>query len=88
MGMIAQIAISLALSVVIMMALQLDNRLWIAVGAGAFIGCAIYVTYDFTNLSFVKGWPLWISLMDVAWGTFQGMLAGVYVFYLHRYFNS
>jgi uncharacterized membrane protein len=88
MGLIAQIAISLALSVVIMMALQLDNRLWIAVGAGVFIGCAIYVTYDFTNLSFVKGWPLWISLMDVAWGTFQGMLAGVYVFYLHHYFHS
>jgi uncharacterized membrane protein len=86
-GLIAQVAISLALSAVIMMALHVDNRLFISVAWGAFIGLAIYTTYDFTNLSFVKGWPLWISFLDVAWGTFQGLLAGVYVFYLNRFFS-
>lgn len=87
MGLIAQVVISLALSAVIMLALQLDNRLSVAMAWGAFIGLALYATYDFTNLSFVKGWPLWISLLDVAWGTLQGFLAGTYVYYLHRYFS-
>jgi len=86
-GLIAQVVISLALSAVIMMALHIDDRLIVAVGCGAFIGFAIYATYDFTNLSFVKGWPLWIALLDVCWGTLQGILAGIYVFYFHRYFS-
>lgn len=87
MGLIAQVAISIALSAVIMLALHVDNRLAVSIGWGAFIGLAIYATYDFTNLSFVKGWPLWISLLDVIWGTLQGALAGFYVFYLNRYFS-
>jgi uncharacterized membrane protein len=87
MGLIAQVVIALALTAVITLALHVDNRLVVALGWGAFIGFAIYATYDFTNLSFVKGWPLWISLLDVAWGTLQGLMAGVYVFYLHRYFS-
>lgn len=86
-GLIAQVVIALALSAVIMLALRVDNRLVVALGWGAFIGFAIYATYDFTNLSFVKGWPLWISLLDVAWGTLQGLMAGAYVFFLNRYFN-
>lgn len=86
-GLIAQVVIALALSAVIMLALRVDNQLVVAMGWGAFIGFAIYATYDFTNLSFVKGWPLWISLLDVAWGTLQGLMAGAYVFYLNRYFN-
>jgi uncharacterized membrane protein len=86
-GLIAQVAISLSLSAVIMMALHIDNRLAVAIGWGAFIGLAIYTTYDFTNLSFVKGWPLWISLLDVSWGTLQGTLAGIYVYYLSHYFS-
>jgi uncharacterized membrane protein len=87
MGLIAQVVIALALTAVITLALHVDNRLVVALGWGAFIGFAIYATYDFTNLSFVKGWPLWIGLLDVAWGTLQGLMAGVYVFYLHRYFS-
>jgi len=86
MGLLAQVAISLTLSVFISMALQLDNRLVVALGTGAFLGMMMYVTYDFTNLAFVKGWPLWISLIDVAWGTLQGFLAGLYVFYFYRWF--
>jgi uncharacterized membrane protein len=53
---------------------------------GAFVGFVIYVVYDFTNLSFVKGWPLWISIIDAAWGTMQGLLAGIYVYYFNKLF--
>jgi uncharacterized membrane protein len=86
MGLLAQFAISITLSFFISLVIQIDNRLVAALGTGAFLGLMMYVTYDFTNLSFVKGWPLWISLIDVTWGAVQGALAGVYVFYFTRWF--
>ncbi len=85
-GVFVQATLSLGLSFVIGMALQLDNRLIVSLFTGAFIGFVIYGVYDFTNLSFVKGWPLWISLVDVAWGTLQGLLAGVYFYYFNKLF--
>lgn len=83
-GLIAQLAITVAISVVVSMALQLDNRLVTAMLTGGFIGLAFYTCYDFTNLSFVKGWPLWISLIDLAWGTVQGVVGGLVVYFLSR----
>jgi uncharacterized membrane protein len=85
-GVFVQATLSLGLSFVIGMALQLDNRLIVSVCSGAFVGFVIYVVYDFTNLSFVKGWPLWISLIDAAWGTMQGILAGIYIYYFNKLF--
>jgi uncharacterized membrane protein len=81
-GLIAQLAISFTLSFVIMLSLQVDNRLVTAMLVGGFIGLAFYACYDFTNLSFVKDWPLWISLIDMAWGTLQGVIGGVVVYFL------
>jgi uncharacterized membrane protein len=40
-----------------------------ALGAGALLGLVAYGTYDFTNLSTLRDWPLTLSLVDVAWGT-------------------
>ena len=37
---------------------------------GAFIGFLAYGTYDMTNLSTVRDWPLRMSLVDWTWGTF------------------
>lgn len=84
-GLMAQLVISLTLTLVIMLGLQLENRFLTSLRLGAFVGFAFYVCYDFTNLSFVKGWPLWISLVDVAWGTVQGVCAACYVYFLSRY---
>jgi uncharacterized membrane protein len=36
---------------------------------GALFGFFAYATYDLTNLSTLKGWPLSLTLMDIAWGT-------------------
>ncbi len=83
-GLLVQAIISLGLSVIILLALQLDNRLAVALLIGGFTGFVIYFTYDFTNYSFVKGWSLYVSIIDVCWGTLQGLLAGAYVFYLNR----
>lgn len=35
---------------------------------GAIFGLLTYAIYDFTNLAIIKKWPLYISLVDVAWG--------------------
>ena len=45
-----------------------------ALGAGALLGLVAYGTYDFTNLSTLKNWPLTLSLIDVCWGV---VLTGV-----------
>jgi uncharacterized membrane protein len=41
---------------------------------GAFFGLLTYGTYDLTNLATLKNWPLFITLVDVAWGTTLGAL--------------
>ncbi|KQX35564.1 hypothetical protein ASD04_12270 [Devosia sp. Root436] len=39
-----------------------------ALGLGALVGLVAYGTYDFTNLSTIRDWPLVVSLVDLAWG--------------------
>ena len=39
---------------------------------GALFGFITYATYDLTNLATLKDWPLQITLIDLAWGTFLG----------------
>jgi len=40
-----------------------------AVLLGGFLGLLTYGTYDLTNLATVRGWPLVVTLVDLAWGT-------------------
>lgn len=37
---------------------------------GALFGFITYATYDLTNLATLKDWPLKITAIDLAWGTF------------------
>lgn len=48
-----------------------------SLGRGAFFGLVAYGTYDLTNLATLKGWPLAVSLADMAWGVFVGGLAAL-----------
>ncbi len=41
---------------------------------GAFFGLVAYATYDLTNLATLDGWPLLMTVVDMAWGT---CLAGI-----------
>lgn len=47
-----------------------DVAWWQTALAGAFFGLVIYGVYDMTNHALLKDWPLPISLIDMAWGTF------------------
>lgn len=35
---------------------------------GALLGLFAYGTYDLTNLAVLRGWPLPLSVLDMAWG--------------------
>ena len=51
--------------------------------AGALLGLFAYATYDLTNLATLKGWPVSLALVDMAWGslvTGLSALAGKTVF--------
>lgn len=37
---------------------------------GAVLGFAAYGTYDFTNLATLRNWPVLVTAVDIAWGTF------------------
>lgn len=52
-----------------------------AIMLGALFGFFTYATYDLTNLATLKDWPLFITFVDMAWGTFLGgAVAGLTVF--------
>jgi uncharacterized membrane protein len=39
-------------------------------GAGAFFGLVAYATYDLTNLATLRDWPVSLTIIDLAWGSF------------------
>ena len=40
-----------------------------ALFAGMFYGFITYSTYDLTNLSTIKDWPIFLTVVDILWGT-------------------
>jgi uncharacterized membrane protein len=87
-GLSVQVIIALGLAVFVSLALLVQNTLGTAIVMGVFSGFVLYCTYDLTNLSFVRGYPVAITVIDIIWGTAQGLFSGIYVFYLTRYFSS
>jgi uncharacterized membrane protein len=85
-GITVQVIIAVGLVFFISMALQLNNTLMTSMTVGAISGFVLYATYDMTNLSFIKGYTLSITLIDMAWGTAQGFFAGIYVYFLTKFF--
>ena len=59
---------------------------YVLMSAAAF-GFFTYSTYDLTNLSIMKNWPIRLSVIDIAWGTFASTLAAMSgKFVLERFF--
>lgn len=42
---------------------------------GIMLGALAYATYDLSNLATLRGWPVAMSLIDIAWGAFVTGLA-------------
>lgn len=53
----------------------------------ALLGLAAYATYDLTNYATLKDWPLSVALMDLAWGTFASMVAGMLGYLAGQHFR-
>ncbi|MCA9353694.1 DUF2177 family protein [Candidatus Nomurabacteria bacterium] len=53
---------------------------------GAMFGFFSYMTYEFTNYSLIKGWPIGIVPIDIVWGIFLSGAVSVCTFYLHQVF--
>ncbi|HBG32797.1 MAG: hypothetical protein A2009_00080 [Tenericutes bacterium GWD2_38_27] len=49
---------------------------------GALFGLLTYATYDLTNLATLKDWPLQITFIDLAWGTFLGASTSTISYFL------
>jgi uncharacterized membrane protein len=43
-----------------------------ALWRGALFGLIAYATYDLTNLATLRGWPLLVTVVDLAWGAVLG----------------
>lgn len=46
-----------------------DQNITRLIISAALFGFMTYATYDLTNLATLKNWPLYITLIDLAWGT-------------------
>lgn len=42
----------------------------VALWFGLLLGVVAYGTYDLTNMATLKGWPLRVTVLDMAWGGF------------------
>ncbi len=49
----------------------LEKASWrFALRRGLLFGLVTYATYDLTNLATIRDWPLTVTLIDLAWGSF------------------
>ena len=46
-----------------------------AIISAAIFGFCAYATYDLSNLSTLKAWPVSLALIDMAWGTLASVVA-------------
>lgn len=60
------------------------ESLAMAFGLGAVLGLAAYGTYDITNFSTLRDWPLSITIVDLLWGTVLTAIASTAAAYVLR----
>ncbi len=51
---------------------------------GAFFGLCAYAAYDLTNQATIEGWPVAVTLADMAWGAFATGTAAAIAMLLTR----
>lgn len=51
---------------------------------GALFGFCVYAAYDITNLATLRGWPMIVSMVDLAWGAAATAAATLVAFLVVR----
>lgn len=64
----------------------LKGSLLAALTTGALFGFFTYATYDLTNLSTLRDWPLSVTIVDMIWGTVLGAAVASITYSLYTYF--
>lgn len=52
--------------------------------AGMFFGLITYSTYDLTNQATIRDWPVFITVIDLIWGTFLSGATALFSFLIIR----
>lgn len=58
-----------------------------ALFVGALFGLITYATYDMTNLATLKDWPIFITVVDISWGTVLNALTAWVSYLIINFFN-
>ncbi len=61
-----------------------DKSIITALVLGGAFGFFCYMTYDLTNLSTLKNWPLTLSIIDIIWGTILSASVAAASFYISQ----
>ena len=62
------------------------NSITYAIIAGGLFGLMSYATYSMTNLATLRDWPLFITIIDLTWGTVLNALTAGISFYVINLF--
>ena len=54
---------------------------------GALYGFITYATYDLTNLATLKDWPVFLTLVDILWGTILAILVSSSSYFIAQWFR-
>ena len=74
--------------VLFVIAPAMEKNSWVhALLFGALFGLVTYATYDLSNLATLKDWPLWVTVVDLAWGATLAASVSTASFYIARQVN-
>jgi uncharacterized membrane protein len=62
-----------------------ENSLQNTILRAVLFGLITYATYDLTNLSTIKDWPLTVTLVDLVWGMVLSTIVSVAGFYVAKW---
>ncbi|MCF7926186.1 MAG: DUF2177 family protein [Candidatus Izimaplasma sp.] len=54
-----------------------------AIIGGLLFGFITYATYDLTNLATLKDWPIFVTVVDLAWGSFLSTTMSVLTYFIY-----
>ncbi len=52
--------------------------------SAAIFGLVTYATYDLTNMATLKDWPVLVTVVDLAWGTFISLAVSVITYLIRK----
>lgn len=68
---------------VIVPALEYQNLTRLILSAAIF-GLVTYATYDLTNMATLRDWPLLVTVVDLAWGTFLSLAVSLITYLIRK----